>query len=98
MQLSEIKGESALDVLAELMEPIAEIMGDQEMIDLLQSEKPKLLAVNIAIKNHKDAVITALALLEQKEREEFLQELTLAKLPIMLLDVVNDPDIQPLFT
>lgn len=98
MQLSEIKGESALDVLAELIEPIAEIMGDEEVVALMNSNKPKLLIVNLAIKKHKDAVITALALLEQKDRETFLQELTFAKLPMMLLEVINDPDIQPLFT
>lgn len=98
MQLSNIKGESALDVLAELIEPIAEIMGDEEVVSLMNSNKPKLLIINLAIKKHKDAVITALALLEQKDRETFLQELTLTKLPMMLLEVVNDPDIQPLFT
>lgn len=98
MRLSEIKGESALDTLAELMEPIAEVMGDEEIVELMNSGKPKILIVNKAIKNHKDAVITALSLLEQQDKEEFLANLTLAKLPVMLLDVINDPDIQPLFT
>ena len=31
MKLSDIKGERALDVLADMIEPVAEIMGDKEI-------------------------------------------------------------------
>ena len=39
MKLSEIKGERALEVLADLIEPVAEILGDKEIVAVLQSGK-----------------------------------------------------------
>ena len=97
MRLSDIKGEAALDVLAEIMEPVCEIAQDAEIVNKFRSGN-KIKAIQAAIKEHKAAVIDILSLLSQKPREEYLQTMTLASLPMQALDILNDPELATLFT
>lgn len=95
MKLSEVKGEKALDVLADIIEPISEIIADKEVAKTLRSGK-KSKAVSLAIKNHKKAVIEVLAALDGKSVNEY--ECNLLSLPKQVLDIVNDPAVIELFT
>ena len=95
MRLSEVKGERALDVLADIIEPISEIIADKEVSKTLRSGK-KSKAVSLAIKNHKKAVIEVLAALDGKDVNEY--ECNLLSLPKQVLDIVNDPAVIELFT
>lgn len=95
MRLSEVKGERALDVLADIIEPISEIIADKEVAKTLRSGK-KSKAVSLAIKNHKKAVIEVLAALDGKSVNEY--ECNLLSLPKQVLDIVNDPAVIELFT
>ena len=52
MKLSEVKGEAALDLLADIIEPAAEIMSDPKVKDLI-SVKNKGAIIKILIKDHK---------------------------------------------
>lgn len=94
-KLSEIKGEEALDVLAEIIEPAAEIFTDEAVKKALTEGKNKLEAVKVVLKNHKKAVIAVMAALEGVAVEEY--QPPLLALPAMLLEVLNDPDLQKLF-
>ena len=105
MKLSEVKGEKALDMFADLIEPITEILDDKEIAKIWKSRKTKdgqtlksVLgkAVSVAIKNHKTAVITILAILDDVPVEEY--ECNILSLPKKLLDILNDPAIFDLFT
>jgi hypothetical protein len=94
-KLSEIKGEEALDVLAEIIEPAAEIFTDEAVKKALTEGKNKLEAVKVVLKNHKKAVIAVMAALEGVAAEEYQPQLL--ALPAMLLEVLNDPELQKLF-
>lgn len=95
MKLSEVKGEAALDMLADLIEPAGEIFGDEEVANAARN-KSKFAAVKLAIKNHKKAVIEILAVLEGVPVEEYTPNLF--SLPIKLLEILNDKDLLQLFT
>lgn len=94
-KLSEIKGEEAFDVLAEIIEPAAEIFTDEAVKEALTQGKNKLKAVKVVLKEHKQATIAVMAALEGVPTEEY--EPSLFALPAMLLEVLNDPDLQKLF-
>jgi hypothetical protein len=94
-KLSEIKGEEAFDVLAEIIEPAAEIFTDEAVKEALTQGKNKLKAVKVVLKEHKQATIAVMAALEGIPAEEY--EPSLFALPAMLLEVINDPDLQKLF-
>jgi hypothetical protein len=96
MKLSEIKGEQALDVLAEIIEPIAEITADEEFIRLTKSNATKAKIVAYTIRNHKREVIQMLAALELKKPEEF--EFTLLTLPQKLKELFDDEEVMSLFS
>lgn len=105
MKLSEVKGEKALDMFADLIEPITEILDDKEIAKIWKNRKAKdgqstktVLGkiVSAAIKNHKQAVISILATLDDVPVEKY--ECNILSLPKKLLDILNDPAIFELFT
>ena len=93
-KLSEIKGKEALDVLAEIIEPAAEIFTDENVKKALKSES-RIKAAKIILKDHKKAILTLMAALEGVSVEEY--QPTLFALPSLILGVLNDPELNSLF-
>lgn len=98
MKLSEYKGEQALDMLADLMEPAATIMADKEITRLAKAGMPKIKIVKAIIKGHKAEVIEILAILDGADPKEYAEKVNLFTLPAKLLEILNDPDLMSLFT
>lgn len=98
MKLSEYKGEKALDLLADLIEPATAIMADKEISRLAKAKMPPIKIVKTAIKNHKPEVIEILAILDGADPKEYAEKVTLFTLPAKLLEIFNDPDLVSLFT
>lgn len=94
MKLSDIKGEAALDAMADLIDPIAEIAQDKILVGLLRA-KNMLEAVKLGLKRHKTSVMAILAILNQQDVKTY--EPSLAEIPKMLLEILNDEEIQVLF-
>lgn len=94
MKLSDLKGEAALDALADLIEPASEIMTDKEVVALFKSGQ-RTKAISKAIKNHKKAVITILAITEGENPEEYKP--SVLSLPAKLLEILNDKEMLDLF-
>lgn len=93
-KLREIKGEKALDVLADLLDPICEIVTDEEVTSELQ-QGSKVRGVSLMLRNHKKSVLTIFAILDDKDPETY--EPNLIELPQMLLEAFNDPELLSLF-
>lgn len=96
MKLSEIKGEKALEVVADLIDPITLILADNEFIELYKSNKPKILVVKKLLKTHQKETLTILALLNDEDPETYKP--SIVELPKMLLDIFNDEELKSLFT
>lgn len=94
MKLSDYKGEEALDIIVDLLEPMTKIMSDKEIAQAYQ-EVSKLEAIKIAIKNHKKEVIEILAILDGADPKEY--EVNIFTLPVKLLEILNDPELVKLF-
>ena len=98
MKLSDYKGEEALDVLADIIEPLAMIISDKEIQALAKQENtPAIKFIKPAIKNHKSELIEILARLENMPVEEYSETVNLFTLPMQVLDLINDPEVQSLF-
>ena len=97
MKLSDYKGEKALDILADLIEPATEIFGDKAVSKEFQSGK-KLKAVKVAIKNHKKAVIELLAVLDGEDPKTYEERVTIFTVPMKLLQILNDPELLQAFS
>ena len=98
MRLSDYKGEEALDVLADIIEPLANIITDEEIQEMAKKDNTPVLAmVKPAIKNHKRDLIEILARLENKTVEEYEKTMNLLTLPKQVMELLNDSEVQSLF-
>lgn len=93
-KLSDIKGEDALDILADLIEPAAQFAMDDQFVKLVQGDN-NLAAVKYAIKSHKKEVLAIMAILEGEDPKNYTPPLL--RLPVMLLELLNDPELISLF-
>lgn len=53
-RLSDYKDEEAIELWADLLEPVANILADKEIATLLQSNTPKIKVASAIIKKHKE--------------------------------------------
>lgn len=93
-RISEYKGDVAIEMLADMLEPVGEIMTDKDVVALAK-EKNKLPAISRALKSHKKAVIRIMAVMTQNDPQTY--EPNLFELPAMLIQLFNDPDVMSLF-
>jgi hypothetical protein len=94
MKISKVEGAEALDVWADLLEPITAIASDKEFEKLYKS-KPLVFAVKYVMKNHKSEILEVLALMQGEDVETFRP--SFFELPKMIFELLNDKDIQELF-
>lgn len=95
MKLSEIKGKQALAVTADMIEPLANILADGTIRDAVNAKEPVLSIVKKLLKGWPDDVMTILALLDGADSKNY--EVNMLTLPVKLLEVLNDPEVQALF-
>jgi hypothetical protein len=102
MRLSDYKGEEAIEVLADIIEPLTAILGDEDMKKLVADNKGKKVApvayIKPILKNHPKEVIAVLAGIEKEPVEEYEKKVNVLTLPMKLLELMNDPQMQSLFT
>lgn len=98
--LAEIKGDKALYLIADLIDPITEIMSDPAVAAAYRgTEKEpgsKAKAIKVAIKTHIKAVTTILALMDEEDPKTYQPSAMV--IPVRLLQMLNDPDLNSLFT
>jgi hypothetical protein len=91
--LSEIKGDEAFDVLVDMIDPISEIIADEEIKKARTEGVSKLKLGRLLLKNHRGAVKTIIRALGDDPNE-----VSVISLPINILKLLNDPEITRLFT
>lgn len=94
-KISEYQDGDALDLLADIMEPAAEIMVDDDVRKAFENDG-KIKGVSIAIKKHKDAVMSIMARLDNVPIEDF--HCNVLTLPARLLEILNDEQLLEFFT
>lgn len=111
MRLSDIKGERTLDVIADIIDPIANIAEDKEAAELFAKKLlPKGMtprafllqrarkSVPVLLKQHKEDVIAVLSTIEGTSPEQYAKELNLAKLFKDCVDLLTDEAFMVFFT
>ena len=110
MRLSDIKGDRVFDVIADIIDPIANIASDETASALFKREKLPdgmtakafLLerarnAVPALLKGHKSDIITVLATIEGVSADDYRESLTLAKLMHDTAELLTDEAFGELF-
>lgn len=110
MRLSDIKGERTLEVIADIIDPIANIAEDEEASALFKREKlpegmtaKKFLlqrarkSAPALLKGHKEDIISILAAIEGTTPDEYAGALNLVKLIKDTVDLLTDEAFGALF-
>ena len=92
-KLSDYKNEEAIDLLADILDPVTEVFADKGFTEALKVNK--LSAVKYVLKNHKKGVIQILARLEDTPVEEY--ECSVLTMPIALMQILNDKELIDFF-
>jgi hypothetical protein len=92
-KLSEIQNEDALDVIADMIDPIMEICKDEEV--KANASKPKAELVKVILKKHKSAIIKMFAVLDGEPIETY--KVNIVQIPSKLLEMLNDENIAAFF-
>ena len=94
MKLSEIKNEQAIEVLADMFDPIIEIASDEKSVSAARGNNKGLMVKHI-LKDHARAVFELMALSDGVPVDEY--ECDFLTLPVKLLDLFNRPELGFLF-
>ena len=110
MRLSDIKGDRVFDVIADIVDPIANIAPDETASALFKREKlPEGMtgkefllgrarkAIPALLKGHKSDIITVLATIEGVSADDYRASLTLAKLMQDTAELLTDEAFCELF-
>ena len=110
MRLSDIKGDRVFDVIADIIDPIANIASDETASAIFKREKlPEGMtakaflmerarkAVPALLKGHKSDIITVLATIEGISADDYRESLTLAKLMQDTAELLTDDAFGELF-
>ena len=110
MRLSDIKGDRTLEVIAEIIDPIANIVEDEEASAIFKREKlpdgmtaKKFLmkrvrkSLPVLLKGHKADIIAILSAIEGVSADEYAGALNLVKLVKDCTDLLTDEAFMQLF-
>ena len=84
MRLSEIKGVDAIDVIADIIDPVTVIMADADIKEVISQKKPTLIIAKVVLKKQKRAILDILAILNNEDPKTFNP--SIIELPIMLVN------------
>ena len=93
-KLSDYKGEEAIDLWADLLDPIVDIVGDPEINKMLKARKPMLVTAKEVIKRYKKEAIQILERIDPTPVNGFN---LLIRLVSVMKEVGDDPTFQSFF-
>lgn len=94
MRFCEFQDEKAIEVLAELVDPISVIAADELVKAAFKESKAE--AASVLLKNHAHELMQIMAALDGVPVEEY--HCNVLTLPKKLMEIINDPDVMSLFT
>lgn len=93
-KIFEIQNEDALDVIADIIDPVIEICKDEALKAVMEAGD-KVTAIKMALKNHKKPVMQILATLDGETLETY--KVNIIQIPTKLFELMNDPDMMAFF-
>lgn len=96
MKLSDMKGEKALEVLGDIIDPITEILSDSKVANEYRNNKNKLGIAKVILKEHPKSIIEILAKLNDEDVKKY-NERNIIQITGDLLEMLNDEQLMSFF-
>lgn len=110
MKLSDIKGDRVIDVIADLIEPVANIAADKSITLFKREVPPDGMSAHdfaamkirkgapVLLKTHKDDVVSILATIKGQTPAEYAENLNMASFVLDAIELLSDSAFVDLFT
>lgn len=95
MKLSDYKGDDAIDLLADLIDPISVICQDEILQKKIQNDETRLQIVKYLLKAHKHEIIEIMARIDGQDPKDY--KCSALTLPLKLMELLNDKEVIELF-
>ncbi len=95
MKISDYKGEEAIELLADIMEPLTEILQNEDIRNAAASGAGNLELVKNILKHGKKEVLEILAIVDQEDPETYKPNIFV--LPKRLIELFSQPEMRELF-
>lgn len=96
MELKALKGEDAIEKLADIIEPLADIAVDTKIREMWNGTGVETThLISYILKTYKKQIVFIMATLDGVDPSEYT--CNILTLPQYLLEIVNDPNISALF-
>ncbi len=93
-KLSDYKGDEAIELWADLLDPLTNILGDKKIQSVIQSGKPKLIIAKEILKEHKKDAVDILLRIDP----EPINGLNIiVRLVAVVTDIGKDEEIKAFF-
>lgn len=97
-RLQDVKGEEALDVLADVLDYAVRLVKNDKIREALNTNGFRdIETIKLLIKEGKHEIISIMAIIDGKSYDEFVETLDLLTLPVMLYQTFNDEALQSVF-
>lgn len=97
-KLQDVKGEEALDVLADVLDYAVRLLKNDTIREKLDNQGLRDVdTIKTMIKEGKTEIISIMAVIDGKSYDEFLEGLDLLTLPMMLYETFNDEALLSVF-
>lgn len=97
-KLQDVKGEEALDVLADVLDYAVQLVKNDKIREAIENKGIRHIeTVKTLIKEGKREIISIMAVIDGKSYDEFVESLDLLTLPVMLYETFNDEALQAVF-
>lgn len=94
-KVSDIRGKDAIDLLADLIDPVIDIMSDKMLAEVYSKGRNADVAKYI-MKNYSDQILLIMALIEGEDPNEY--QPSPADIVINIMQILNDPVFSQFFT
>ena len=96
MKLSEYKNEDAINLLADLLDPISELFTDKSVIAIFNNkEASKIEQIQVMLRSNPKAIIKMFAILDNKAVEEV--SYSIPEMIAKLYEIMQDTDLTSFF-
>ena len=95
--LSEIKGEEAIDVTAEIVGILSDMFGNKEVQKMRKEKKTLSDIFSYVLKHNRKDVVKMLSLLDGSTQKEYLNKTNMATLLHDIDVMIGDPTVKELF-
>lgn len=97
MKLSNYKNEAALDLLADIIDPVSIIMQDQDFVKLARAkDTKKIQIIQFMLKQHKKEIVEIFAICDGVPVSEY--QGTVLSMTKGLIELLNDEELIDFFT